>query len=176
LKIYNNAFSNNFLQDIAMIQDARRQAHPTGGQNDPRYPVPDPTNPWLVRNNTVINNVFGSGGYFQLYALDKETNIPADSMNINIVGNLFNKRTTTANPSLIGWGGNADVIQSRFDTPVAMLSKNACWVNAQTASSMPLTSMALSILSATGVAMPLPADVAASVGQPTALKKLGPFN
>lgn len=175
LKIFNNALGGNCLQDLAMIQDARRQARPTGGQNDPRYPVPDPNDPWLVRNNKVANNVFGSGGYFQVYVLDKETKTPADSMNISVQGNLFNARVTTVNPALIAWGGDANVIQSRFDTVAAMKAKNTSWINAQTSISKPLESMSGDIAADIGVAVPLPGDVASTLGQAFGVKRIGPF-
>ena len=176
VKIYNNALENNSVQDIAMIQDHRRQATPEGGENDPRYPVPDPTCPWLVKDNFVANNAFGSGGYFQTYVLDKETHIAADSMNVNFVGNLFNIRPTTAAATQVGWGGTDLKIDYRYDTPAAQKAKNATWINLQTKSVESLSTMGPEIAAAKSIAVPLPADVAAAVGQPIGTKQVGIFN
>ena len=107
VKIYNNRFSGNSRGSVFLSQDFRREST-AGNNHDPRQPIPDPTCPWLVRNIVVANNVFGwnGGRYgFQFYVLDKDTNIPASSMNIVVTGNLFHTRVGSTD-TMVAWGGN----------------------------------------------------------------------
>ncbi|MFC6713177.1 right-handed parallel beta-helix repeat-containing protein [Branchiibius cervicis] len=128
VQVYNNSFANYTVGGVFMSQDHRRQANPDDPGHDPRYPAGDPTNPWLTRNITVANNTFGaSQGLFQVYALDKETKIPADKMNLTINGNQF-----APTPTMVGWGGSDNVTVTKYTTPAALATaKNTTWRNTQ---------------------------------------------
>ncbi|GGF13786.1 hypothetical protein GCM10011399_04570 [Subtercola lobariae] len=173
VKIFNNTMGGNSKFDVRIEQDERRQAAPGAVGRDPRQPVPDPTVTWLTKNITVANNVFGSGGYWQVYAFDAETHVSADAMALTISGNLFNQRTTTAQPTLVGWGQGDNVTVTRLDTVAAINAKNPAFVNVETSSSLPLSGMTSAIAGAQSGAVPLPADVAAALGQRAGTKKLG---
>jgi trimeric autotransporter adhesin len=109
---------------------------------------------------------------FQVYALDRKTNIPADKMNLTINGNDFNTRDIKAQPTMVGWGGSDNVAVTRYETPAALAAaKNPSWRNLQDMA----TGSQVSLVSTDSVAVPLPAAVAASIGVPTGTKHVGPF-
>lgn len=175
-KVFNNDLGNNSLFSLKLAQDERRQATASFAGHDPRRPIPDPTMPWLVKNITVSNNAFGNGGLYQFYALDGVTGIPVDNMNVTITGNLFNNKVAGSDPTLVGWGMGDKVTLQKFQTPAALAAaKNSSWTNAMTPSSLPLAAMGPAIDAAASVAVPLPADVAAAVGQPAGVRHIGTF-
>jgi trimeric autotransporter adhesin len=192
VSVYNNDVSDNTVGSIFLSQDARREANPSDPGHDPRQPIPDPSCPWLTRNITVANNVFGPyphGGLFQFYALDKETRIPADAMSLVITGNAFQGTTsdppgpgelrarTQANvsrsqvPTLIGWGGGNNVTVTRYDSVTAFQqAKNATWANTEVVST---GDRALVRDASDWSAKPIPADVAAVIGVPAGTRVVG---
>ena len=175
VKVFNNAIGNNSKFGVRIFQDQRRQATASFAGHDPRRPIPDPTLTWVTKNITVANNAFGSGGYFQVWALDQVTHIPADSMAITVAGNLFNHRTTTVQATMLGWGSSDNSSITRYDTAASMLKKSSELKNVETASSMPLSSMSSALSSAASQAIGLPSDVASAVGQPAGTKRVGRF-
>lgn len=176
VKVFNNNVGGNRLFGVKLAQDERRQAVASFAGQDPRRPAVDPTTPWLTRNITISNNVFGNGGYFQFYALDGVTKIPVDQMNVTITGNLFNKRVTTKDPTVVAWGGNDGRTLARFETPDALAAaKGKTWKNSITDSSLPLSQMAPLAAKAKSVAVPLPADVAKAMGKPAGSTVVGRF-
>ncbi|HZX56428.1 MAG TPA: right-handed parallel beta-helix repeat-containing protein, partial [Ilumatobacteraceae bacterium] len=176
--VCNNSFADHSVGAVLMSQDQRRQSDPTAYQRDgdSRYPPGDATNPWLLRNVVVANNMFisdSTAGMFQVYALDKRTNIPADAMNLTISGNYFRHRDTSAQPSMVGWGGSDNVTVTRYESPDALsTAKNGKWRNAQAPTGM---QAAARITVDQSIASPLPGDVAAAVGQPAGTQHIGTF-
>ncbi|RFA21186.1 right-handed parallel beta-helix repeat-containing protein [Subtercola boreus] len=175
VKIFNNTIGNNAKFGVRIYQDQRRQATASFAGHDPRQPIPDSTVTWITKNITVADNAFGSGGFFQVWALDGVTHIPADQMAITVAGNLFNPRTTTAQATMLAWGGSDNTSITRYDTAASMLKKSSAFVNRETTASEPLSSMATEISAAASGAVGLPSDVAAAVGQPTGTKRVGRF-
>jgi parallel beta-helix repeat protein len=174
-KVFNNKVGGSKLFGIQLSQDHRRQSDASiAEEHDPRRPIPDPTVPWLVKNITLSNNVFGNGGYFQFYALDKKTHIPVDKMNVTITGNLFNKRVSKSTPTMVAWGKGDNVTLERYETPAALAAaKGSSWRNAQTSSSLSISSMSTDINNHAGIAVGLPSDVAAAIGTSAGTKALG---
>lgn len=178
VKIYNNEVGNSSTFGITLQQDARRQADPTVPEaHDPRAPIPDPTVTWITKNVVVANNVFGNGGYFQFYALDRESNRTADSMNITVNGNLFNKRVNKdpSQPTMVAWGQGDNHTLVRYETPAEFKAKNSSWVNAQAPGSYKITDMAGLKSQYASTALPLPSDVAVAAGLPAGSQKLGRY-
>ncbi len=176
-KVFNNEVGGGSLFGIKLAQDQRRQAQ-LGSfpeARDPRFKnVVDPTVPWITQNIEISNNVFGSGGYFQLYALDGKTNRAVDTWNLTVAGNLFNKRAVKTNPTMVAWGKGDNVTLERYETPPALTTgKNGSWTNAQIDSSKPILSMADDKLTYAASALPIPADVAAATGLPVGARLLG---
>lgn len=176
-KVFNNEVGGSTLFGIILSQDERRQAsaglYPYA--RDPRAPIPDPTVPWLTRNIVVSNNVFGNGGYFQFYALDKKTAIGVNSWNVTINGNLFNARLARTDPTMVAWGrGGDNVTLERYETPAALAAaKNTGWRNAQITSAKPLSAMAADKVAYVSVAVALPTEVAAATGLAAGSRRLG---
>lgn len=176
-QIYNNDIGGNRLFGVKLAQDERRQADTNRTGHDRRRPLPDPTLTWITKNVTVSNNVFGSGGLFQIYALDGVTNIPVDNMNLVITGNLFNQRLTGAQSTLVGWGGGDNRTVTRYDSVQALAkAKGSRWNNVETTAVLPIASMIAAIKSALGVAVGIPDDVAAAIGIKSGSKGLGVFD
>jgi len=162
VKVYNNTLGGSSIQEINLTQDERRSGNPLI--------------PWLLRDVYIANNVLGTGGVFQIMALDKATHIPADQMNITTTGNLFNPRPTTASPTLVGWGLSDNTTRVRYDSVAALKAKNSAWNNAQTATVKTFNLMtADAAAAAPSVAVGLPADIAAAMGQPAGTKRIGAF-
>ena len=172
--VVNNSIGGFSKMGLKIEQDERRQASSGTGQ-DPRRPKPDPTVTWITGDITVANNAFGTGGWFQVYVLDKATRRSADSMGIDIVGNAFNQRVTTSQATLVGWGGGDNVTVKRFDSVAAMQAAKPGWRNVQTGGVLGLGSMLSFLTQSAGSAWALPASLAALVGQPTGTKKIGTF-
>lgn len=170
VRIYNNAVGGQVNQSIWLSQNARRQANASEPGHDPRYPIPDPAVPWILRNVTIANNVLGGSARDRIYVLDKETNVDADAMNILIVGNLFAK---TGN--LLAWGGSQNYIDARYTSVAAMQAKNAAWRNVEDASALALSQLLAVASGYAAAAVDLPADVAAAIGVAAGSRKIGPF-
>ncbi|ARC57723.1 hypothetical protein AS850_11635 [Frondihabitans sp. 762G35] len=169
-QIVNNDIGGNGVFGLQLSQDQRREADLTVPGHDPRRPKPDASFTWLTQNNLVANNRFGSGGQFQIYALDNWTGIPVDDWKLTVTGNLF----TSSQATLFAWGGSDKVTLTRFSSPGALAAaKGSSWTNAQTSTSQPVEAMAVDMSST--IALPLPADIAAAVGQPTGTKHIGTF-
>ncbi|RFA14642.1 hypothetical protein B7R22_07890 [Subtercola boreus] len=175
VKIYNNTIGNNSKFGIRIYQDQRRQATASFAGHDPRQAIPDPTVPWITKNITMANNVFGAGGFFQIWALDGVSHIPADSMAITVAGNLFNHRTTMTQSTLLAWGGSDNSTIKRFDTAASMLAKSSAFRNTETTSSKSLSQMSTDIAAAGAGAVALPADVASAIGTSAGTKRVGRF-
>jgi parallel beta-helix repeat protein len=172
VKVFNNSFAHHREGGAYLSQDARRQAtHPVG--RDPRMPVPDPSCPWVLRDVTFANNVFlgaTGGGQFQFYVLDRKTNVPADAMNLTVTGNVFNPRTTGNDPYPVGWGGADNATVTRYATAAEFdAARGGANLLAAPAA---VRDVARDNASR---AVPLPADVAAAVGQSAGATHLGRF-
>jgi hypothetical protein len=165
--VYNNSLSNNVVWDVGLSQDNRYQ--PGRGTAGPSV-QPSAADPWRVRNVTVANNVFGGSGgeMFQFYALDKETNIPVDAMNITVNGNLFAGGPAT----MVGWGAGDNVTVAQYQSPQSLDSaKGKNWTNAR-----PGGAVTTSVVAANqGIAVTMPSNVAAAVGVPAGTQRLGTF-
>lgn len=171
VRIYNNELGANADNGIRLRQDARRSAtHATG--RDPRMGI-DSRVPWITRNITIANNVFGSGGRYSIRANDGATNRPVDSWNVVITGNLFNNKAA-GGPTMVAWGTGDNRSFEGYQSPAELsAAKNRSWVNAIAASALPLASMASAAASAASTAAPIPADVAALLGVGTTQRFVG---
>ncbi len=178
VKVYNNSFADHPIGAVLMSQDQRRQDDPAAYQRDgdSRYPMGDATDPWLLRNVTVADNFFpsdGTDGMFQVYALDKRTNTPADAMHLTISGNYFRHRDSGSQPSMVGWGGPDNVTVTRYETPSALASaKDSSWRNGQAPAA---GGRSFDSSMDDSIAVPLPSDVASAVGEPAGTRHVGPF-
>ena len=174
VQVWNNSIGGVSQYGIKISQDERRQATAPTGQ-DRRRPIPDPTMSWETGDITVANNAFGAGGYYQVFVFDSKTNRSADAMNVIVTGNVFNKRVTTAQATLVGWGAGDNRTVTRLDSIAAISARKPAWRNVETGQALSLGSMVSLLTSSVGIASGLPASLAALVGQPTGTKKIGTF-
>ncbi len=116
VKIMNNNLSNNSTWDIGLTQDDR---YKPGLSYEPASIQPSASDPWLIENETIENNVFAdsTGGLFQFYVLDKSTERAASSMNLDVEGNLFTHKDTNSEPIMVGWGGADNTTVTQYETP-----------------------------------------------------------
>ncbi|HZC74167.1 MAG TPA: right-handed parallel beta-helix repeat-containing protein [Jatrophihabitans sp.] len=165
VQVYNNTLDDNGVWDVGMTMDARRN-------------LSDPTCPWISRNIVFSDNLFGrdgslGSGMFQFYALDKATHTSADAMNVTVDGNVFNTKSVTRDPTLVGWGGSDNVTVASYNALATFDSMNG-WSN----SAQPATDALAAPVGAydgTGVAIPLPGDVARAIGVATGAAHIGAF-
>jgi parallel beta-helix repeat protein len=174
VRVYNNSIGGFSQFGVKITQDERRQATASTGQ-DRRRPLPDPTMSWVTGKITVANNAFGSGGSYQVFVLDGKTNRSADSMGISFTGNAFNQRRTTAQATLVGWGGGDNKTVTRLDSVAALSAKNSSWRNVETSSVLDLGGMTGLLASSLGIVSTLPSDIAALIGQPGSARRIGAF-
>ncbi|BDZ51952.1 hypothetical protein GCM10025867_41930 [Frondihabitans sucicola] len=176
VQIYNNDIGNNRQFGVKLAQDQRRQANTAITGHDPRRPLPDSTLTWIVKNVTIANNAFGSGGLYQIYGLDGVTNIPMDAMQVTITGNLFNQHLTSSQSILVGWGaGDNHTVKQFNDVASLAQAKNTSWKNGETTGVLPIASMATALKGSVGIASSLPSDVAAALGLKAGTKVIGDF-
>jgi parallel beta-helix repeat protein len=175
VKIFNNEIGDSEKWGLRIKMDDRRNANTSLTGHDARRPNPDPAMPWIVSNITVSNNVFGAGGNFQFLSLDDTGVMSTDAMKVTINGNLFNPSVKGGPSRMVGWGGEDNSIVT-YDSPDALAAaKNGSWNNAAVPSQMPLSSMKPYEISLASVAVALPSDVAAVIGQAAGTKRLGTF-
>jgi parallel beta-helix repeat protein len=162
VRIFNNTFTSSTVWDVGVWQDSRRN---TGANAD--------TIPWISRNITVSNNLMMStGALYQFYALDKATRTPASAMNLVVDGNLFTTADSGRQPIMVGWGGGDNVTVTQYRTAAAInAGLGNQWHNAQTVNSVAVATA----LSSSGMAIPLPVDIAAEIGRPAGTRHLGAF-
>ena len=104
---------------------------------------------------------------FQFYALDSQTNRPADSMHITINGNLFRADLSTSDPKMIGWGGSDNHTVTVYRSAESFeAAKGPSWHNAE---ATPGITSAAATPAAGGYAVPLPTDVAAALSSVSGL-------
>lgn len=160
VQVYNNVFTGNSVWDVGLTQDERRNPDPATAQ----------AAPWLVRNITVANNVFGTDAAFQFYALDKATRIPANSMNIVIAGNVFPLANSGRAPVMVGWGGSDNTTVTYYRSPSALnAGLGRHWDNLQPAAAVATANLD------TGAAVRLPGPVASDLGVTAGTRHYGTF-
>lgn len=175
-QVVNNSMGYNSYADLYMIQDWRRQAKPAFEGHDPRHPMGDPTNTWILRDNIARNNLFGGDGNqnssWQVMVIDHNTNRSADEMNLRFEGNAFTPRSNDRHAMAVGWG-NSD---NRSVTPFATVED---FVRSKGA---PRSNVSLSTnefgpgmeeARRLDIATPLSAAEASAVGAPAGLRIVG---
>ena len=168
---------NNSTWDIGLTQDDR---YKPGLSYEPAAIQPSSSNPWLIQNETVQNNVFAdsTGGMFQFYVLDK-LDQPIGQLDEPRRRKATCSRTSDANsqPTMVGWGGSDNhdgdsttrprPTSRREPAPVGSMRRRQ--PTPRSAASGPFIS------SQAAVAVAMPGDVAAAVGVPSGTRHLGAF-
>lgn len=177
VRVVNNTIWNSEIGDITVGQDARRQNIDQGlGQQDPRYPLGDPTNTWVAKENVINNNVFGRDSEFsnfQLYSLDKNKVFTAGQMIKQATGNAFEAQGTDS-PVAVGWGRTDGQATQYKDIDEWSRAVGRGWVNKYyPANATPAEANKAAAGMTHGA--PLDADIASKIGQSAGSKHIGSF-
>ena len=164
VRIWNNTLAGNG-RNIDLVQDARDGSNASEAGHDKRQAFPDPTMPWKIANIQLRNTTLPPSGQYNVYVRDYTNKRSGAQMAVTIDGNLFT-RTTSTGGAIVVWpeaGGKLTIAHS-----VAELAKTGAGShNAEVVSGVaPANS---------SYAQPLPADIAALIGQPAGTRSVGAF-
>ena len=180
VRVWNNTFLANVGRPIWLAQDERRNTDPNYEAVDKRQPFPDPTMPWTLGPVSLRNNVIAQGSGTSnclLCVEDYSGESSAEQMGISSNGNVY-QRQSTGNPRWLAvWStgpGDPQVFDtlSEFTQATGQEQRGKEYVGGQAVDSSGRLTSAVSNATAQ-IAVPLPADLAAIVGQPTGTLHLG---
>ncbi len=179
-RIWNNTIVGNVGSNINLLQDSRRPYLTTTGR-DSRQPYPDPTMTWLITSAEIKNNINAkpSATSNGALALRDETGRAAEAMGADIDGNFYNRVSTSSPATEFAWalaGGSSQKFAS-FGAYRTATGKDSHGYSVDGSDAVD-TNFALTPAAASAAASaarPLPADVAALVGQPAGTARLGAF-
>lgn len=104
VQVWNNTVSGN-ARGVEVVQDERLASDESIPGHDPRRSQPDPTEPWIISDIQIMNNVFTPlPGSYQLFVLDHSGRYSADDLHIAVDGNRFVHMDGAVE---IVWGGRS---------------------------------------------------------------------
>jgi hypothetical protein len=165
VRAWNNEISGNG-RNIELVQDSRDANDPSTPGHDPRRPIPDPGMTWLLGDIHIMDSVLGAGPQYHLYIRDYTNSRSASQMRISIDGNLFDRSDKSGDAEVV-WQSTPTTL-SVITTVTQLAATGAGSHNGETTSAATVTSIA-------PVPQPIPADIAALIGQPSGVTKVGPF-
>ncbi|MBE7189863.1 MAG: right-handed parallel beta-helix repeat-containing protein [Jatrophihabitans endophyticus] len=164
VRIWNNTITGNG-RDMEIVEDLRRGANLSDPGHNPHVAQPDPTEPWIIQNDSVMNNVFSpAANTYQLYVNDYSKQYTADQLDLDVDGNQFVRGTSTP---MIVWGQGA-ANPKLFTTAAAFVSGTG-----QGSANVDVSAGQTQASGPEGVA--LPADIAQLLGQPAGTQHVGAF-
>ena len=180
VRIWNNTIVGND-RPVNIVQDPRRNTNPHDQAVDGRQPWPDPTMPWTLGPVQMSNNVFGAvrpSATCLLCVEDYSWQKTAEQMGVTVDGNVYNPASPSQPNWLAIWSRGTIVNPYVFTTLAAFHAQTgqettgvgltgAAVVDSSGALAASVTALAPTH------ALPLPADIAALVGQPAGTRNLG---
>ena len=186
VKIWNNTFVGNG-RPLDLVQDARRNTNPSDPGVDSRIAWPDPEMPWQLGPVTVSNNVVGlstSVANCLLCVEDYSYKESGQAMGVKANGNVY-VRTSASSPTWLALWSRAPTNVNPYTLTTLDALRSATGEEARgreytgTTSSVlaPSGALASSVQDiASSIALPLPSDVAAQLGQPSGSLRLGTWS
>jgi parallel beta-helix repeat protein len=177
--VWNNTFKGN-KRTIWVAQDDRLASNLDEPGHDPRQPLPDPTMTWVITDVIISNNIFShanSQTNCVVCVEDYTGSRSAEQMGVTFNGNVYNRSSSTTPKWVVVWAdGAAD--PKVFTTVAAFTSETGQERRSIAQDGAPLVAddgVAADAVTeqAETVAQPLPADVAAPVGEETGARQLG---
>jgi hypothetical protein len=177
--IWNNTILDNGRAAVSLLQDKRRATDMTVYGHDPRRPQPDPTMPWIVRDVTLGNNIYGARdgaeAVFEVQSWDKAFH--GSEMVRYSNGNVFAQAAPGNPATVVPWakkGTWANEFKSLADYVAATGNDRASLAHI----GLPVVHGSLTPVDtiadrAGAVAQPLPAAVAAKIDRAAGTKHLG---
>jgi parallel beta-helix repeat protein len=163
VRVWNNTITNN-NSEVQVVEDARRGTNPSDPGHDSRQKQPDPTEPWIVSNVSLMNNILGSvpSGSTVVIVRDYSGQYSAAQLKTQLSGNAF---VGTGGGPLVVWGtgGNGAATYSSvatFQSGTGQLGNSS----ATEAKQVDRTS-----------GQPLPSDIASMISQPSGSKHVGAY-
>jgi parallel beta-helix repeat protein len=165
VRAWNNEISGNG-RNIELVQDSRDANDPSTPGHDPRRPIPDPTMTWQLGDVQIMNSILGTGPQYHVYIRDYTNTRSASQMRISIDGNLFDRSDKS---------GDAEVVWQATPTTLSMITTVTQLAATGAGSHNGETTSATTVTSTAAVPQPIPADIAALIGQPSGARNVGPF-
>lgn len=162
-RVWNNTVSNN-KRNFWIAQDVRRGSDLSVPGHDKRQALPDPTMPWITREAEIANNIIGpaASGSTAVDVSDYSREFTASQMLKLMDGNRWAR--SSANSELQWWDGSKWKVFKDV-TPINALGEGSH--NGDVDSNG-------NVLVATAP-LPLPSDIAATIGQQAGVRALGNF-
>lgn len=107
--VWNNTLAGN-RNGIYVAQDQRSAANPAIAGHDPRQANPDPTMPWISQDIRISNNVVSAGSDAAgklLLVTDQTRKKTGQQMGVVVNGNVYNRSSAAALPTLFAWSAGA---------------------------------------------------------------------
>jgi parallel beta-helix repeat protein len=177
VQVWNNTFVDN-ANGIWLVQDSRRPDNFPG--NDPRY-YPDPTMTWLIGPATFANNVLtDSGGYAAMVNVQDTTGQrSAEQIGVTTNSNLYNSATNSPTKRLVSWARSGTSTSAHYTSLPTFTGVTGQELNGlQIVGPMVVDDAGnpTGSMPAASIARPLPAAIAALIGQPTGTQRLGAWS
>jgi parallel beta-helix repeat protein len=184
VKVWNNTFTGNG-RSINFVQDNRRPGTDYG--RDERRPVNDPNMTWVngpgVFSNNVIANqrsTSSSNGNCLFCVEDYQSSgeMTAEQMRATVNGNVYNRPSTSAPTWTVVWsrGASNPAVYTSLAAFRSATGQEAAGVAVDGPAVVSATGVPTAAMPASSTALPLPADIAALVGQPTGIRHLGSWS
>lgn len=179
VKIWNNTFVGNG-RPLDLVQDTRRNTNPSDAAVDPRVPWPDPEMPWQLDSVTASNNVVGLSNFpanCLLCVEDYSHQETGEAMRVRSDGNVYVRASASAPTWAVVWSrgaGNPYVFTSlaSFRSTVGQEARGREYIDSSALSTSGALASRIQDLESQ-IALPLPSDVAALIGQPSGSRRLG---
>jgi parallel beta-helix repeat protein len=167
VQVWNNVFGGN-VRNLWIVQDSRRGSDTAQPGHDPRRPNPDPTEPWIIFDVTVMNNIIepAANGAEQVYVNDASGQYSAAQLRADINGNLFMRQSGTE----IAWGTGGNRLALYSSTAAFHAATGHGAANTEASGGTPSAAQV-----AAAQPLPIPADVANAAGVAPNTRHVGPF-
>jgi hypothetical protein len=163
IRAWNNTITGN-NSEVQIVEDARRGNNPSDGGHDSRQKQPDPTEPWIASDDTLMNNVLGPvpSGSTVVIVRDYSGQYSAAELEARLGGNAF-----------VGPVGGPEVVWGTGGSNAASYGSVAAFQSGTSQSGNTAPSGAAQIDVTSGQS--LPADIATAIGQPAGSRHVGAF-
>jgi hypothetical protein len=170
VQVWSNTFANN-RRNVEVVQDSRRGTDLSVPGHDPRRAQPDPTEPWVIVNDSVIDNVFApsSGTACELYVSDNSGQYSAAALGTVVDGNMFVRPSSA---SEITWGLGGNRVQ-QFTSTAAFFTGTG--IGQHNTEVLAQTSLPGAAQLAAADPLAMPDDVASAAGVPAGSRYIGAF-
>lgn len=177
--LWNNTFVSNG-RPVWIAQDERRGAKLSDPGHDPRQRLPDPTMTWINGPVTMRNNVFSgaTSSNCLICVEDYSGQYTAEQMRVTGQADVYQRTSSSRPTAVVVWSRGAGN-PARFSLLSAFTAASGQETRGIALDGTPAVDSGFRLTeklkAASGVAEPLPADLAGLIGQQTGTRYLGAF-